>query len=265
MYGEEKSKVIPGKILLEKLSAAYNDIPVALSETDGVLTYEYKEGGSKEKYISELKLDSTVSAYDLVKALALKEGEIINDVIVNDVSYYAQSELLNLGINPNISISAWEYTPLYEKANWITKNVGKVDKVNAEEIFNKLKKDIDLDQEISDYDARSILVVKDRYSKQGYLSYHPIDICYDISEKTVAMVSERNHELSGINIEIEPIRYYPGKTQAAHLLGYLGKISQEAEIEEYIVKQKDKYSLDDIIGKTGIDEKFESYLAGQKG
>ena len=79
------------------------------------------------------------------------------------------------------------------------------------------------------------------------------------------MVSERNHELSGINIEIEPIRYYPGKTLAAHILGYLGKISQETEIEEYLGKNGDKYSLDDIIGKTGIEEKYESRLAGQKG
>lgn len=265
VYGEDNSKVIPGEILLEKLLKVYKDLPVTLTEIDGVLTYEYVEGGNKQKYISDLNLESTASAYELVKALALKEGKIINDIIIKDVSYYAQSELLNRGINPNISISAWEYTPLYEKNSWVSNNVGKTENVDAEEIFKKLKKDIDLEEEINDYDARNILVVRDRYKKQGYLSYHPIDICYDISEKTVAMVSERNHELSGINIEIEPIRYYPGKTQAAHILGYLGKISQENEIEEYIVKQKDKYSLDDIIGKTGIEEKFESYLAGQKG
>ena len=265
VYGEENSKVIPGEILLEKLLKVYKDLPVTLKETDGVLTYEYVEGGNKQKYIDELKLESTTSAYELVKTLALKEGKIINDIIVNDISYYAQSELLNNGINPNISISAWEYTPLYEKSSWISSNVGKVENVDAEEIFNKLKEDIELEEDINDYDVRNILVVRDRYKKQGYLSYHPIDICYDVSEKTVAMVSERNHELSGINVEIEPIRYYPGKSLASHILGYLGKISQETEIEEYIVKNGDKYSLDDIIGKTGIEEKFESYLAGQKG
>lgn len=265
IYGEDKSKVIPGKILVEKLQKVYKNLPVTVKEVDGVLTYEYIEGSNKETYLSELNLDTAALPYELVKALALKEGKIINEVIVDDISYYAQSELLSRGINPNISISAWEYTPLYEKANWISSNIGKVDKINAEDIFNKLKEEINIDANINDYEARNILVVKDRYQKQGFLSYHPIDICYDISEKTVAMVSERNHELSGINIEIEPIRHYPGKSQAAHILGYLGKISQETEIEEYIVKNGDKYSLDDIIGKTGIEEKFESYLAGQKG
>ncbi len=267
IYGEDDSRVIPGEILIKKLSSLHDDLPVVLKEEEGVLTYEYEQDADKQKYINELNLDSTVSAYELIKALALKETDIINDIIVEDIKYYAQYELLNLGINPSISISTWQYTPLKDKNDWILNNVGKVEDADAKEIFEKLKEEIDKDLGVSvdDYEARNILIVRDRYKKQGYLSYHPIDICYDISEKTVAMISERNHELSGINIEIEPIRYYPERKLAAHILGYLGKISHEFEIEEYLVKQSDKYSMDDIIGKTGVEEKFEGYLAGQKG
>ncbi len=267
IYGEDDSRVIPGEILIKKLSSLHDDLPVVLKEEEGVLTYEYAQDADKQKYINELNLDSTVSAYELIKALALKETDIINDIIVEDIKYYAQYELLNLGINPSISISTWQYTPLKDKNDWILNNVGKVEDADAKEIFEKLKEEIDKDLGVSvdDYEARNILIVRDRYKKQGYLSYHPIDICYDISEKTVAMISERNHELSGINIEIEPIRYYPERKLAAHILGYLGKISHEFEIEEYLVKQSDKYSMDDIIGKTGVEEKFEGYLAGQKG
>lgn len=267
IYGEDDSRVIPGEILIKKLSSLHDDLPVVLKEEEGVLTYEYSQDADKQKYINELNLDSTVSAYELIKALALKETAVINDIIVEDIKYYAQYELLNLGINPSISISTWEYTPLKDKNDWILNNVGKVEDADAKEIFEKLKEEIDkaLGVSIDDYEARNILIVRDRYKKQGYLSYHPIDICYDISEKTVAMISERNHELSGINIEIEPIRYYPERKLAAHILGYLGKISHEFEIEEYLVKQSGKYSMDDIIGKTGVEEKFEGYLAGQKG
>lgn len=267
IYGEDDSRVIPGEILIKKLSSLHDDLPVVLKEEEGILTYEYSQDADKQKYINELNLDSTVSAYELIKALALKETAVINDIIVEDIKYYAQYELLNLGINPSISISTWEYTPLKDKNDWILNNVGKVEDADAKEIFEKLKEEIDkaLGVSIDDYEARNILIVRDRYKKQGYLSYHPIDICYDISEKTVAMISERNHELSGINIEIEPIRYYPERKLAAHILGYLGKISHEFEIEEYLVKQSGKYSMDDIIGKTGVEEKFEGYLAGQKG
>ena len=130
-------------------------------------------------------------------------------------------------------------------------------------MFKLLRKSLEIDDNVNDYDLRNMLVIRERYKKTNYLSYHPIDICYGISEKTVAMISERSYELSGINVEIEPIRYYPQYSSAAHVLGYLGKISQDYEINEYINEKG--YSPDDIIGKTGIEEKFEQYLRGEKG
>ncbi|QSX06211.1 penicillin-binding protein [Sedimentibacter sp. zth1] len=263
-YGEDK-QVVPAELLLNKLKETYSDLPVQIKVENGIAEYEYIEDFDKDKYIKDLNLESTVSAYHLIKILSLKENTIVDNVITSiDVAPYAQIELLNREINPNISIASWKYSPIRDKYNWISNNLGKSDKnKSVEEIFKILKKDLKLDEEMSNYDVRNILVVKDRYNKQGYLSYYPIDICYNISEKSVAMISERNYELEGVNIEIEPIRYYPEKSLAAHVLGYLGKISQEYEIEEYIENQG--YSLDDIIGKTGIEEKFESYLCGLKG
>lgn len=264
IYIEDNDKVIPAEILIEKLKTVYDDFPIGLKEEEGKLIYVYLQEDTKQKYFDMFGLDNTVSAYELVKALALSKTELIDSIILDDVAYYAQQELLNYGINPNISITTWEYTYLRDKRIWIAGS-NNDENISAKDLFEKLKGNLKFDFEINDYEARNVLIVKDRFDKQGYLSYHPIDICYNISEKTVAVLSERNHELSGVNIEIEPIRYYPEKKLAAHILGYLGKISQESEIEEYLVKQKDKYSLDDIIGKTGVEEKFENYLAGYKG
>jgi penicillin-binding protein 2 len=50
---------------------------------------------------------------------------------------------------------------------------------------------------------------------------------------------------------------------AAHILGNLGKISQQFEIEHYIDEQG--YLPSDIIGKTGIEHRFEANLKGQDG
>lgn len=265
IYQDGDEKVIPADILLKKLKEKYTDFPVDVIENeDGILSFIYIKDGIKDTYINSLKLEETTSAYQLMKTLALADVKIVNEVITSDeVCSYAQQELLNRGINPYISIATWEYTYLKEKNAWIENNVGKKTNLSVEEIFKTLKEKFEFDFEISDYDARNMLVIEERYSKQGYLSYHPIDICYDVSDKTVAMISERNYELDGVNIEIDPIRYYPNSSLAAHVIGYLGKISQESEIEEYVVNQN--YSLDDIIGKTGVEEKFEKYLSGTKG
>lgn len=274
IYTENNNKIIPATILLNALKEKYQDLPVDIKEEDGKLIYEYLQSDSIQKYFDMLNLDETISAYELIKTLTLLyNAEVVDEIIVEkSIVYYAQQELLNSGINPNISVATWEYSALRDKNNWIENSQNDIN-ISAKELFENLKKELFKDSKdevkpkynVNDYEARNILIVKDRVDKQKYLSYHPIDICYNISEKTVAMISERNHELGGVNVEIEPIRYYPEKKLAAHILGYLGKISQDYEKEEYLVKQKDKYSLDDIIGKTGVEEKFENYLAGQKG
>ncbi len=276
IYVDDDANIIPGEIMLEYLKTLHSNLPVEIEidlENNTIL-YKYIDDEIKNTFLNELSFSEEISAFELFKVLAFNEADML-DKIIEENAYFAQVELLNAGVNPEISVSSWQYTSLRNKHTWIEANVTRegIEEVTAEEAFNFLKAELDIIDnngnnivnEIDDYHIRNVLTVKDRYNKQGYLSYHPIDISYDISEKTVAIIAERNHELTGVDIKIEPIRYYPKEAEAAHILGYLGKISQESEINEYLVEQDDKYSLDDIIGKTGIEEKYEEYLAGDKG
>ncbi len=107
------------------------------------------------------------------------------------------------------------------------------------------------------------MTLYDQLYKQGQRAYQPINIAYGIKDSTVAKIEEGLMDVPGIQVSVEPIRYYPEGEIASHLLGYLGKISQTSEIEKY-VKERD-YSPNDIIGKTGIEEKFELELKGKPG
>ena len=100
-------------------------------------------------------------------------------------------------------------------------------------------------------------------NKQGHLAYQPINIAYGIKDSTVAKIEENLGSIPGIQVSIEPVRYYPEGTTAAHILGYLGKISQPNEIKKYV--EEKNYSPNDIIGKTGIEESFEDVARGQNG
>ncbi len=267
VYETDSVTVMPGSILCDRLKEIYTDLPVEFKANGQFGTFVFNNEDVKNKYLSQFHLNENTQAYDLIKELAAKNYDILYDVITDDnVKYYSQIELLKYE-NPNISIADWEYTPIRNKRIWISNNLNSLDektgKLTAEQVFNKLRESLDIDSDISDYDLRNMLVIRERYNKTSYVSYHPTDICYGISEKSVAMISERAPELNGINVEIEPIRYYPEYSSAAHVLGYLGKISQDYEINEYV---NDKgYSPDDIIGKTGVEEKFEDYLRGEKG
>ncbi len=263
VYHSDTEQIVPGITMFEKVAKIYPDLPVVYSIEDNVVKFTYTEIKSKNKALSDFGLTDDTTAYELVKHIA-GEDNILYEIITeedNGVRFYAQSELLGY-VNPSISVKEWEYRPIIEKDSWIEKNIhGDIE--GAENVFKMLREETEIDESINDYDARNIFVIRERYIKQGYLAFHPIDICYGASEKTVAMISEMNYELIGVNVEVEPQRYYPMGETAAHVIGYLGKISQDYEIEEYI-KEKD-YSPDDIIGKTGVEEKFEDLLNGKKG
>ncbi len=268
VYQADNGKIMPGAVLVEKLREIYPDIPVSFVENGEAGLYEFTDEELKTKYLNQHNMELSTTAYDFVKQLSFKNYDVLYNLITDEIiKYYAQVELLKYE-NPSISIAEWEYSPVRDKRNWINNNIKSIDQneiknLSAREVFNDLRKELKISDDINDYDMRNMMVIRERYNRTSYLSYHPVDICYSISEKSVAMISERSHELVGINVEIEPLRYYPKYEVASHALGYLGKIAQEYEIREYVNEKG--YSPDDIIGKTGIEEKFEDYLRGEKG
>lgn len=259
-------KIMPGAILIERLKEIYPDLPVKFVENGELGVFEYTDTETRNKYFNQQHMEYSTTAYDFIKEIAFKNYDVLYNLVTDDnIKYYSQIELLKY-VNPSISINEWEYTPLRNKKNWINNNVEfdeETDDYSAKKVFEMLRESLKIPEEINDYDMRNMMVIRERYNIKSYLSYHPVDICYSISQKTVAMISERHHELNGINIEIEPLRYYPQYESASHIIGYLGKIAQDYELHEYVVEKG--YSTDDIIGKTGLEEKFEDYLRGDKG
>ena len=95
---------------------------------------------------------------------------------------------------------------------------------------------------------------------QGYSSTKTVTLAKNISEATLHEVSEQNAQFPGVNIVTSPTRYYPSSNLASHIIGYISQISAE----EYDAN-KERYDINDIIGKTGIEYIFEPYLKGTDG
>lgn len=119
------------------------------------------------------------------------------------------------------------------------------------------------------YTKKEILqIVTIRYamSANSYQKFIPTVIATDVNERTVASILENIDELPGAAIEEDTIRVYEDSIYFAHILGYTGKIDK-TDLEE-LNKDTDEdnaYSLNDIVGKTGIEETMENYLRGKNG
>lgn len=89
----------------------------------------------------------------------------------------------------------------------------------------------------------------------------PVRIKKDIDRDTLAALLTNKLDLPGITVSIEPRRSYPYGTLAAHLFGNIGEISEkELDNEAYT-----DYRMGSLIGKSGLELKYETYLKGVDG
>ena len=106
--------------------------------------------------------------------------------------------------------------------------------------------------------AKSETELASLIGQKGPQGYQPIKLCRDIDFRTLAAFKAKALDLSGVQYQFEPKRYYT-QAIAPHTLGYIGEIS-EAEKKRFPTKK-----TGDIVGKSGVERKYEDLLAGQKG
>ena len=92
-------------------------------------------------------------------------------------------------------------------------------------------------------------------------SFQPIPLRYSLTDEDVARFAVHRQDFPGVDIQARLTRRYPlGKT-AAHVVGYIGSIS-ESELEE---RDPARYSGTSQIGKVGIEIAYEETLHGYPG
>lgn len=97
----------------------------------------------------------------------------------------------------------------------------------------------------------------------------PVPVAVDVSEDLEVRLVERADELPGVQVRRETVRTYPHGRLAAHVLGYVGRIT-ESEFAARMGKDGRKrhpkpYERDDRIGKAGVELAYEDVLRGTPG
>jgi penicillin-binding protein 2 len=89
----------------------------------------------------------------------------------------------------------------------------------------------------------------------------PVTIKSGVGELQAEYLTERSADFPGVSVRTIPLRYYPHRELAAHVLGYTGEVSQQQL--ETLAKQG--YRAGDTIGQTGIEAEYDRYLRGAPG
>ncbi len=118
-----------------------------------------------------------------------------------------------------------------------------------------------IDESLSEKDAR--LVIGVRYELHSRDSY---TFAEDVSSEVLSLITDGRYE--GVSIHTASARVY-NTTLAAHILGTIGPIWQEEwssnEKTGYVGYADKGYSMNDLVGKAGVEKAFEEYLRGTDG
>lgn len=108
-----------------------------------------------------------------------------------------------------------------------------------------------------------MVTIRYQMNLYSYQKYIATTVATDVSDKTVAVIMENSSELDGVSIKEDTIRKYNYPYYFSHILGYTGKIDSD-ELET-LSEQNDTYTINDTVGKGGIEQVMELELQGTKG
>ena len=107
-------------------------------------------------------------------------------------------------------------------------------------------------------DSLAIERVLVRYRRAPYL---PVSVLPSATFEVVSALEERRLILPGLLIQAEPKRHYPDSSLVAHLVGYVGELT-EAERAQ---RRFSTVRLGGLLGKGGLERQYDDTLRGADG
>ena len=91
--------------------------------------------------------------------------------------------------------------------------------------------------------------------------YEPIPLKKDINPDEQAFIAAHRDELPELETQDEQRRLYPSDGFAAHLIGYVGEVSEQMLDDERYAA----YSAGDVVGRSGVEQTYDATLRGTDG
>ena len=91
--------------------------------------------------------------------------------------------------------------------------------------------------------------------------FQALTIKRDLEKDKIVSIEEQKYKFKGALLTVQPERKYLYQNLAAHVLGYVNEISEK----ELKMSDFNQLAGGDIIGKSGLERYYDSYLRGDKG
>ncbi|MDX2161246.1 MAG: penicillin-binding protein 2 [bacterium] len=97
---------------------------------------------------------------------------------------------------------------------------------------------------------------------EGIAPYRPVTIAEDVEHRVMLQILEEAVELPGVDVAPASVRNYPTGQLTSQIIGYMGRIPAEQELE---LIQQGYNPAYDRVGYAGIEAYLENFLRGERG
>ncbi|HPN88454.1 MAG TPA: penicillin-binding protein 2 [Candidatus Omnitrophota bacterium] len=104
-------------------------------------------------------------------------------------------------------------------------------------------------------------ILEENYEQKTSFSFAPVVIAENITREQAIILEENKYRFPSLVVSESFRRVYPLGQNSAHVLGYVGKVSQ-SQIEK---NQEYGYSPLSFVGYLGVEEYYDNYLRGGSG
>lgn len=100
-------------------------------------------------------------------------------------------------------------------------------------------------------------------------TYQAVPVANDVDPQTALTIMEKRSDFPGITAKLEAIREYaaPFGVNAAHILGYLGPVTEDQLAEQEADPQRsaayDRLRKTDVVGRSGLENYYDEVLRGK--
>lgn len=235
------------------------------ASAEEILNYFEKElyipsSFSEEEKRSIISFYTSVSDRNLMVLSLLKILEQNNETLVDDLPITQQQPYSFLFDDNKGKELSWKST--------VQMTSEKTQNYDATQTVDYLQDYFDIPKELPIDIVRKAIGIRYAMYLQRYYRYQPVTISLDVSTKTLANVEEMNDVFPCIIVGTNSLRDYPMGKYFAHIVGYTRKMTDNNYkiYKDDVDEEGNKiYSMNDVVGQSGIESIYERELNGKDG
>ena len=115
---------------------------------------------------------------------------------------------------------------------------------------------------IADYIQSDSSVIQSNFNKYYRGRFVPTRLVKDMNFLQLANLEENKLSLEGVYYDQIPERFFPNGVRAPHLFGHVKEVDRSIRKS---LRNKERYELGDLVGWSGLEKQYESFLRGNRG